>query len=358
VTGGLFFLEDLMAEEFPEQQWVLDDLIPEGVTLLAGKPKIGKSWMALDIALAVASGGTALGRDVGRPRRVLYLALEDTKRRLQARMTTLLGTDPPPVAAFGFAQEWEPFEWRTGDVKGVGDVTVNPGLDLLESVITGNDVEFVVIDTLYRVKATGGQSGYAQDYKSVTDIAGLARRTGVSILLVHHQRKQGSDDSIDTVQGTTGITGAVDTVALISKGPGRADAFLDIRGRDVEAAELALMFDPEACRWSVAGEAEDFRRSTIRNDILRVLGGHPTGLTPTKVAELLDVKANTAKQRLHQMKLKNEVRAEGGRYYAITHNPVTESDDRDGYAVMGYGQCDTEEGEAVYPPPAVEEAGS
>jgi AAA domain len=85
----------LDAQVFPPLAYAVPGLVPEGSVLLVGAPKIGKSWLALSIALAAADGGKALGLDVPK-RPVLYAALEDGDRRLQERCRRLLADDPIP----------------------------------------------------------------------------------------------------------------------------------------------------------------------------------------------------------------------------------------------------------------------
>ena len=81
-----FSAADLLALTLPEPKWAVAGLLPAGFSVLAGKPKLGKSWLGLDIALAVALGGVALGSIHVSQGDVLYLALEDTTRRLQTRI--------------------------------------------------------------------------------------------------------------------------------------------------------------------------------------------------------------------------------------------------------------------------------
>src|SRR5712692_7269943 len=96
---------DLMALELPEPRWAVTGLLPEGLNIFAGRPKTGKSWLMLGTAIAVASGGRALGQVKVAQGDVLYLALEDSPRRLQERIGMLLGGAPPP-ALLDLSREW------------------------------------------------------------------------------------------------------------------------------------------------------------------------------------------------------------------------------------------------------------
>ncbi len=105
VFGGTFTAADLMREELPSVRWAVPGILPEGLSLLAGKPKLGKSWLALGLAVAKASGGVALGKIPVDRGEVLYLALEDNRRRLQGRLRKVLDGDPPPEGLH-IATEW------------------------------------------------------------------------------------------------------------------------------------------------------------------------------------------------------------------------------------------------------------
>ncbi len=250
-----FTAADLAHREFPEPKWAVPGVLPEGLSLFAGKPKVGKSWLALGLGVAVASGGVALGTSRVEAGDVLYLALEDTPRRLKKRLATLaafperlhLVTDWPRGAeACEALKAW---------------LTDHPGARL------------VAVDTLARIRAeqTREQNAYAADYEAVAALKAVADAHGVALLLIHHLRKMGAADPFDTVSGTLGLSGAADSVLILAKEHGRADAFLHLRGRDVEEADLALEWRPDTCTWHGMGDAEEFKRSRERQEVIDLL---------------------------------------------------------------------------------------
>src|SRR5215207_710344 len=222
---------ELMAIEFPEPRWIVPGIVPEGTTILAGKPKMGKSWLALGTSVAVAAGGVALGTKRVERGAVLYLALEDNPRRLQSRLKKLLPGGAAPEG-LELATEWP----RLGD----------GGLDALEAWLnTHPDARLVVIDTLAKFR-TGqtGKSLYKEDYEAVEPLVELAAHHNVAILIVHHLRKLGADDPLDQVSGSMGLTGGADGALVLNRERGRADAYLYVTGRDIEEEkELALSWD-------------------------------------------------------------------------------------------------------------------
>ncbi len=248
---------DLMAMELPEPKFIVPNLVTEGINLLAGKPKIGKSWMALHIGKAVAAGGLALGTIEVEPGRVLYLALEDNERRLQVRLRTVLqGAEVPD--GLELATQWERFD--------------QGGLDRLRAWLDGHaDAKLVVIDTLAKVRPNrdSRKQLYDTDYESVEGLAAIANEFSVGVMLIHHLRKGASDDPLDEVSGSTGLTGAVDTILVLKRERSRADAVLFVTGRDVNESENALEFDDETAAWILLGDADEYRQSKERGSRLK-----------------------------------------------------------------------------------------
>lgn len=111
---------------------------------------------------------------------------------------------------------------------------------------------------------TGTGPLYGLDYEAAGGIKRLADRYGVAVCLVHHTRKAAADDPLDLMSGTPGLAGAADTVAVLRREIGRADATLYIRGRDVPEADHALAFDADGCSWTLLGDAAEYRRSDER----------------------------------------------------------------------------------------------
>ncbi len=248
----------LMDMDFPEPKWAVQGFLPEGLSLLAGKPKIGKSWLSLGCAVAVAAGGTALGKVPVEGGEVLCLALEDTARRLKKRLAMVLQGEGAPTGLH-FETRWPTFD--------------EDGLKRIDQWLADHPgARLVVVDTLQKVrpKSTGRQTLYSDDYAALTGLKELADRHGVAVLVIHHLRKSGSEDPLETVSGTTGLTGAADAVLVIQRDRARASAVLYVTGRDVEDTEVALEFDRMTGMWNLLGDAEEYRRSEERQEIVRV----------------------------------------------------------------------------------------
>jgi AAA domain len=314
---SIFTAAEIVAQELVPVSWIVEDILPEGVTFLAGKPKMGKSWMGLDLGIALATGGVALGTKRVEQGDVLCLALEDNRRRIQNRLNKLLAGRSAP-ANLHITTEWPRLD------KG--------GAELLDDWLAAHpDARLVIGDTLARLKphASGRRTQYDEDREAVDPLGPIAAKHGVAILLVHHLRETESDDPLDMITGSVGLTGGVDGALVLKRKRGRADAYLTVEGRDIEnPTELALRFDQGAATWAVMGDAEEYRRSETRRAILRVLEHSYEPLGPQDIADALGEKNNTVRQRLYQMSKDGEVKVVARGLYALhnIHNDHNEED--------------------------------
>jgi putative DNA primase/helicase len=317
-------LSDICAAEYPEPRWAVPGLYPEGLVLLCGKPKIGKSWQCLDLALAVAAGGYFLGKIKVERGEVLYLALEDSPRRVKSRVAALLapGDTVPSGCSVLFQAP------RLGD-----------GLEeyLAAWLQKHPNARAVIIDTLARVrpKNTNRKDWYLEDTEQLAPLQRLALDHGVMILAAGHLRKSASDDPVDLVSGSVGLTGVADTVAVLTRSRGRADGELFITGRDIEERTLALT--KQGPQWVLEGDTEEYRMSETRSAARRALDeAGNEGLHYRDLAEALRLTANNAKVLLKRMADDGQaIRAGGGFYVSVTCNQSNQSNQipHDGYTV-------------------------
>ncbi len=266
---------ELMATDFPPPRWAVPGLICEGVTLLTGPPKVGKSWLSLGLAVAIAAGSEAMGKVRVQQGPVLYLALEDTARRLKSRLGKVLGDNPPPKG-LTLMTECAPFPAGAAEI----------GLWLDEHP----DARLVIIDVLAKVRGATppGADPYQADYATIGRFKSLADRYGIAIVLVHHVRKMASDDFLAEVSGTFGLAGAADATLSLKRGRGQADGILHVTGRDIDETEYAAAFDPEHGTWNLLdGPADTHNLGDLRHRITAHLETHP-GHGPKQIAEAID----------------------------------------------------------------------
>ncbi|WP_371497657.1 AAA family ATPase [Kitasatospora sp. NBC_00374] len=262
---------ELMATRFPEPKWAVPGFFAEGVSLLAGPPKVGKSWLSLGLGLDVAAGRPVFGTVPVTAGPVLYLALEDTGRRLQNRMSKLLAHRPAPDG-LTLMTECPPMP---------------QGAQLLANWLGANPTaRLVVIDVFAKVRGISapGASAYDADYAAIGHIKAIADHFAVAVILVHHVRKMGSDDFLAEVSGTNGLAGAADATLVLKRSRGKADGVLHITGRDVDENEHALSFQPDTGSWLLLnGPASDHTIGDTRATILTHVRTHP-GARPMDIA--------------------------------------------------------------------------
>lgn len=240
---------EILSRNIPPQRWVIDGLLPEGLTLLCGSPKAGKSWLSLDMALHVASGAPFWGRST-QAGNVLLLALEDGERRLKSRLEKLLeGREDLSPALLYPCFSVPPLE-----------AGFAAGLDFqLKDFGGGERVSLVVIDTLGKVREPSRLDGYQRDYQQLAALKKVADKYHVAMLVIHHLRKMPSADVFDSISGTNGILGAADG-AFVLKRNSRTDrnGKLFYTSRDADDSAFAVKFD-DSCRWNLlSDDAESF----------------------------------------------------------------------------------------------------
>ncbi len=294
---------ELMAASFPEPRWAVPGVICEGVNILAGPPKVGKSWMGFGLGLAVASGGKAFDAIPVTAGPVLYLALEDTPRRLQSRMRKMLAGQPAP-AGLTVATECPPLpEGGTQAITGW--------------LRRSRDARLVVIDVLAKIRgrSAAGLSAYESDYAAIGHAKAIADEYGVAIVLVHHVRKAASEDYLSEVSGTNGLAGAADATLVLKRQRGQADAMLYVTGRDVDESEYALRFVADSGAWCLMdGPAADYALTDTRAAILRYLRDNP-GATPKAITEATGLNADNVKKTCQRMAADGQLIADAaGRY--------------------------------------------
>ena len=215
--------ETLMSQPLTPLNFVVDTLLSQGLHILAGSPKVGKSWLALWLAVTVAKGEPVWGMSV-KQGTTLYLCLEDSVLRIQNRLFEITEDAPDSVH---FCTECAP---------------IGQGLEeQVEGFLVAHpDTVLVLVDTLQMVRPVHDAT-YANDYRDLSVLKRLADKHGIAILLIHHLRKETADDVFNRISGTTAISGAVDSsFTLVEDRRGSGKAKLSCIGRDIEYRELTL----------------------------------------------------------------------------------------------------------------------
>jgi hypothetical protein len=303
---------ELRQKVFPPVRWAIPEMLAEGVTLFGGREKMGKSWLALGLCIATATGGYALGKVPVEQGESLYISLEDNERRLQDRVKTLTDEDTD-LDMLHYAAGW----LRSDE----------GGTEQLDMFLTDHpDTRLVVVDTLKKIRpyTSGRRNMYDVDYEAIEPFVGLASQHNVAIVLVHHLNQNPDPaDPYDAFSGSSGLTAAVEGILLLTRERGQADGYLTVDGKDIkDRQELALGWDANVCTWTIQGEAEQYKLSKARQEILHIVEITDEPVTPTYVADALGKNFNAVKKTMWEMSRDGQLSSTGsGRYTLVTGNP-------------------------------------
>ena len=254
-------VSELQDKTLPPMKWLIDDLLPVGgVVMLSAKPKMGKSFLAIQLALSVASGGEFLGFQA-RKHEVLYIDLETSQRSMKNRISMM--TDDAPKGLYLMTPQ-EVFEF--GNIGNGFETQVNYFLE------SHKGVKLVIVDTygLIQGSRTAAQNIYRQEYAEISHLNSWARKKGFTLVLIHHQNKQ--DDYTNPVQGisgSTGITGGLQAYYILSKRDYTdTRTKLTIGGKEIAERDIFIQPESETNRTWVEAEPEDrpSRRKTVSAD--------------------------------------------------------------------------------------------
>ena len=225
--------DNLLYTTLSENEFIVDEILPVGLHIFCGAPKVGKSWLMLDLCIKVSKGEEIWNLKTNKCD-VLYLALEDTHQRLQKRLFKL--TDEID-SNFHIAIE-------------SNKITNGLVMQLENAIKQYPNTRLVVIDTLQKVRKQSNDVNYSADYGEISTLKAFADKNKLAIILVHHLRKQDDSDVFNKISGTAGIMGSSDTTFILEK-KSRDDsvATLFVTGRDVEYQTFTLRF--EECRWNL-----------------------------------------------------------------------------------------------------------
>jgi hypothetical protein len=300
---------------------LLTGLLWDGLTMLVAKPKAGKSWLTLAIAVHVAGGSKVEGLDCTETGPVLYAALEEPESRTISRLRKI--AEPGPWAA---------------DVHFVYNLLplMAGGFEQLSELAEQLKPRIIIIDTLTALIKTGGSKResdvFRSQYAEVSQVRKLAEQSRTAVILIHHSRKGVSDGAIEAVAGTGGVAAAVDTVWQLKRKP-EGEATLDVVGRESEDRVLAMRFGQDPFGWEILGDDDSLLLNAERRQILELIRDDG-GLTPAQIsAETGKSRAGT-RMMLKRMLADGQLQKQGLKYIpslSVSYR-VTERESREGQA--------------------------
>ncbi len=320
---------DLLRKQFDPLRWIVPEIIPEGLTLLAGPPKIGKSWLCLDLALAVAGYGHFLDEVEVETGDVLYLALDDTQRRLQERIRRLLGEHPVPERLDIFSADHS------------APSLVDGGLELVEQWMASRAGPCVlIVDTWskWTRPRRGEKRAIDRQEEAVAALVDRVREHKLALVVAYHTRKTNPDAVVEAAGAQLRLSSLIENVLMLRRPHADCDTILSVTGRDVRDQELLLEWNAEETYWWLRGPVREVRMSLSREAVLDVLELAGEALTPKEVFEILQdenmrdpanpvISYDAVRQRMFQMRRAGILhQALFGRYFLP---PAADGDEND-----------------------------
>ena len=246
---------ELVERCFERRDFWVESLVCSGLTVLAGSPKVGKSWLVLNMCLRIAKGEPFLGLKTRRCG-VLYVALEDDERRLQRRILTITDESADDL-------------YITNRCAAISEELEK---ELCLFLADHRDVRVIVFDTLQKIRAGGREMSYANDYDEISLLKNIADKLNIAIVLVHHTRKMGDSDYMNEISGTNGIAGSADTLMVLKKEKRSSrEAVLSCTGRDIEDRELKLRLNKDNCIWEAISDSMEQDRRRLPEVITKLI---------------------------------------------------------------------------------------
>lgn len=288
----------LMKKPLTPVRYAIPGWLPEGLTLLVANPKVGKSTLILQAAVALAGGGDFWGEAVPRGK-ALMIDLETNERRLRRKL------EESGVCDLESGWLLYATEWPRGLL----------GVEAIAQALDDNPgIRLVVIDTLQRFRdSAGAKNAYAADYEALAPLQQLCReRPGLAIVAVHHKRKAATDDPIESINGSAAIAGAADGIWILSRKGG--EFTLHVQARDWERDEDEFRLERRDGSWELSDAP---RFSSADAEVLKHLDV-AGGMTPTQLGQALQVSKQAAHKRLRRMEASGLVGCKEGVWYANT----------------------------------------
>lgn len=284
-------MTELMAHRFRPQEFLVDGLFAKGhLIILGGRPKGGKSWLALQLAKSIDTGADFLGMETMKAR-VLYYPLEDGDRRIQARARAI--NWQPESAAVLFS------------IPNLDDGQGGYGPGVLEIGDYTADYDLIIVDTL--ITAMSGRTDERDNSamgRLINDLAYIAHKTDTAILIIHHTGKANNpDDIFSTLRGASAIRGGYDVGLILERKPGEREAVLHVESRDLDIRDMTLRQAENGAGWEYVGDAYEIEKVRAGRKVLETLLDHDDGdgLTTEKIAEIRKVSKATVHKQLTRL---------------------------------------------------------
>jgi len=325
----LISADELKDKEFPPVKWAVDGIIPEGLTVLAGDPKAGKSLMAVDICCSVASGEECFGTQKCTRGDVVYISLEDPERRVKDRIKQQCDLWP------------ETFHLVTGGIPQLGSEFYS---NLDEMLLLWPELRAIIIDTMTFIvpPKPNGMSDYDHIYKQLDPLHKWALDNHIAVILITHKSKatrQNGDNPFAGIIGSVAVQGTADAMIMLERNHYKkdtkkkdkniipADGFLSITGREIEQNRFSLDFDSECMKWALRGKFSGGDVTGNPNHFLIIQELKKRPMSPKEIAAATMLNESTTRSALRRLSKNNEfLEKKEDKYYVVSYNYNTQDD--------------------------------
>jgi len=275
-------LEDISLKDFLEKKYepikfLVEDILPEGLSIISGSPKIGKTFLALNLGLSIATGSKTLGHLRTEKVGVAYFAIDEKDQYIQEKINCIREFQEKNVIPDNFRLMFKMNRLSEGGYEQITDyIDRHP------------DLKLIVIDTLGRVRKPSGRgNAYEIDVEAIGQLQDICKEKNVSILLLHHNKKGKSEDFIENLSGSMGLSGTVDTILCLERARGETEGTLKVTGRLIrDEKDLSVKFNKDLLSWEILGDAELYKQSKERRELIDIFLKEEYPISNKELSEL------------------------------------------------------------------------
>lgn len=297
----LMTAEELENKNLPPQNWALENLLPEGLTILAGAPKSGKSLLAFGISLALSSGTEIIGKKNESIKNVLYLPYEDSERSLQDKIKKIRN-------GLSIEKNKRTYFFDNNNIPKIE----SDNLEWLKNLVKENQLDVIIVDTLgsaLRNVKRKGLSTYLDEYALLNSFQKFAKDNKICLILLHHTRKMKAENVFDEISGTRAIAGSADANLILQRN--KLTGLLQIQGRELKDASYDLELDEHTLLWRFKGTSNSFGLSPEQQSILDAYEkDYEKEFKPSEIAKLIgkenDQNVRASFRKLNSLGLLNQ----------------------------------------------------
>ncbi len=305
-TNNIISSKELSDMQLKEPTWFIDEIMPEGITLVVAKPKVGKSALILYLMIQIALQNKVWGSFETHPSKILYLPYDDPMRRLKYRLHRIC--EAMEINDMSLENNFSIY-----DKEYLNEISIETNMEEMLESFKDDGFKLIIIDTLnqgIRFKHFDNNV-YKNDYKNISTLKEVTERLGLSLIIIHHEKKGEKMDSIDAASGSAGITAAVDTIWRLTGNNSDKSIMLEIKGKDVESNTYKLEMETDTFVWLLDPTDLQVNTSSVlspeQKELLEHLQSTDEEMSSKDIGAYLNKKPSALSQSLRKLEKKGYV---------------------------------------------------